>query len=168
MSSSAQEFWDRLPTAEQQRRLAYYDRTARQAHSHCCSVLIGCPLQPTHEARSATGTLLRLEEQHFLITANHVLDGFAKKSEAGPVHFQAGGLVINPWARLVHQDTANDLAVLAIDEKDVPSIGCTPYEPVGSWPPDCPQDHDFVHLCGFAGANRLNGLAGTIENVSLH
>src|ERR1700733_4525666 len=114
MPTPAQQFWDQLTPAERDRRIKYYDRTARNAFSHCCSILIGCPQKSTIQARSATGTLLLLKGHHYLLTANHVLEGFAKKlTHEWPVHFQIGDLVINPWSRVVYQSSEDDIVLLS-------------------------------------------------------
>jgi S1-C subfamily serine protease len=92
MSSAAQAFWGSLPPEEQARRVAYYDRTARRAYDHCCSILIGCPHEPATQTRSATGVLIKVEAQHYLLTAAHVVEGFADRLEQRPAHFQVGQL----------------------------------------------------------------------------
>jgi hypothetical protein len=168
MSSAAQAFWDSLPPEEQARRLAYYERTTRRAYDHCCSILIGCPHEPATETRSGTGILIKVEEQYYLLTAAHVVDCFAERLDHRPAHFQVGQLEINPWSNLAYEDKVNDLAAIAIGSKDVIHLGCVPYEPIGPWPPLPPKDGDFVHLCGFASANRLNRANATIESYSLH
>jgi hypothetical protein len=158
-----------MTPAEKERHLAYYDRTARTAYSHCCSILIGCPHRPTAETNSATGVFLLLDDHHYLITASHVIGGFANKLlHDPPAHFQIGSLVFNPLNRIVFQDQENDLVVLAVDADQVPYVGQTPYQPVGAWPPTPPPEGAYVQLTGFAAANRINGPRGNIESFSLH
>jgi hypothetical protein len=168
MSTTAKEFWDRLTPDEQARRIACYDRVARRAYSHCCSILIGCARQPPAQTRSATGILVSVKARHYVITAHHVVAGLEKALLDGPAHFQVGRLVFEPRGRIAFEDKLADLAVIAVDSREAASIGCVPYEPIGSWPPPSPKDGDFVHLCGFASANRVNGPTGTIDSYSLH
>jgi hypothetical protein len=166
---SAQERWDRMSPADRDRHVAYYDRTARAAYDHCCSILIGCPHRSTAEANNATGVFLLWDDHHYVVTAQHVIDGFVKKvTDDPPAHFQINNLVLNPLNRIVFQDEENDLVVLALDPHELHNIGKTPYRPVGAWPPAPPGEGAFVQLAGFAKANRINGGRGTIENFSLH
>jgi len=167
--NTAQERWNRMSQADRDRHIAYYDRTARAAYSHCCSILIGCPHRPSAEANNATGVFLQLDRDHYVLTAQHVVDGFVKKvTEDWPAHFQVNNLVLNPLRRVVFSDPHNDLALLAIDSSEVGEIGKTPYRPVGEWPTAPPKEGAFVQLTGFAKANRINGDSGRVENFSLH
>jgi hypothetical protein len=110
-----------------------------------------------------------LDDHHYVVTAQHVIDEFLRKVTADPrAHFQINNLVLNPLNRIVFQDAENDLVVLALDPKELVEIGRTPYRPVGAWPPAPPGEGVFVQLAGFAKANRINGGLGTIENFSLH
>jgi hypothetical protein len=158
-----------MPQADRDRHVAYYQRTARAAYEHSCSILIGCPHRGTAEANNATGVFLRHEDHHYLLTADHVIEGFVNKiTRDPPAHFQANDLVLNPLERLVFRDAVNDLALLALDPGELPDIGKTAYQPVGAWPPPPPTDGAYVQLVGFAKANRINGGHGAIENFSLH
>jgi hypothetical protein len=168
MPSSAEDFWNQLSQPERDRRIAYYDRTARRAYSHCCSILIGCPLKPITLTRSGTGVHISVDSHDYVITAGHVVEELRTQLKLGPAHFQIGQLVINPWSRIVYEDKKADIVVIAIDSEEVVALGSTSYKPVGKWPPAPPKDGDFVHLCGFAAANRKNGMQGTINSFSLH
>lgn len=166
---TAQERWDRMSQEERDEHIAHYDRTSRAAYSHCCSILIGCPRRPSLNANNATGVFLLLDGYHYVLTAQHVIDGFVKKVTTDPpAHFQVNNLVLNPVGRLVFSDSENDLAVFAIDAREVSDIGKRPYQPIGPWPPAPPREGAFVQLTGFARANRINRDPGTVENFSLH
>ncbi len=166
---SAQERWDRIPQADRDRHVAYYQRTARAAYDHSCSILIGCPHRATAEANNATGVLLRYEGHNYLLTADHVMEGFVNKVTCDPpAHFQVNNVMFNPLDRIVCRDAVNDLALLAIDPGELPDIGKTPYQPVGAWPPPPPTEGAYVQLVGFAAANRINGGRSAIANFSLH
>ena len=158
-----------MSPADRERHIAYYDRTARAAYSHCCSILIGCSRRPCTQANSATGVFVLVNEHHYLLTASHVIDGFANKlAKDPPAHFQVGNLVVNPLNRLVFQDSKRDLAVIAIDNREVADIVHIPYRPVDVWPPAMPNAEAFVQLTGFAAANRINHEPDRIESFSLH
>jgi Trypsin-like peptidase domain len=163
---SLREDWDRWALDE---RTKYFDRLTHDAFEHCCSILIGCPHRPTTEAFSGSGILICIEEHSYVLTADHVVQGLAAKREAGePAHFQIGALTINPHERIVYADKDHDVAVLAIDEAELPQVACRPYRPTGDWPPLLPAQGTCVLLNGFASRNRTNGELGKVEVTSLH
>src|ERR1700722_18749393 len=168
MSQVTPDIWkDVTPNQEAQAR-AFYDRVARLAYSYSCSILIGCPRQPTVNTKNATGVLLKIGGEHYVVTACHVVTRYGELLEAGEhLHFQIGDLTLNPLMRLAYADTTTDIAVIAIAPYEVAAIGRVAYVATDGWPPLPPRVGQHIQFCGFARINRVDGEAGTINSTVL-
>lgn len=168
MNQSDHEIWNGVSEEQIERSRAYFDRTARLAWSYSCSILIGCPRQPTVNACSGTGVFIKLGNDHFVLTARHVVTGYeemlVKRHHA---HFQIGQLTVCPSCRLLHDDTVNDLAVLAIAPAEVAEVGSTPYVIDASRPLPLPKVGQQIQFCGYARINRVDGDAGEVNSTVL-
>jgi hypothetical protein len=157
--------WDRWSHDE---RIAFLESLGRSAFAHCCSILIGCPHRSTDEALNGSGILVRVENRHYVITANHVVDGLKKKIDGGsPAHMQIGQLILDPQTRAVHSDHERDLAIFLLEGDEYSQVAERPLL-LDYWPPPPPPKDSCVFINGFAAQNRTNGDAGDIKVTSLH
>ena len=168
MNQSDHDIWHGVSDERIEQSKAYFDRTARLAWSYSCSILIGCPKRPTVDASSGTGVVLRIGNEHFVLTARHVVTGYERMLVgANHGHFQIGQLTICPSCRLVHDDVVNDLAVLAIAPAEVAELGSTPYVIDEHWSPPLLKVGQQIQFCGYARINRVDGDAGEVNSTVL-
>jgi hypothetical protein len=167
MSESGHDVWSGLSPDEIERSKQFYDGTARMAWSYSCSILIGCPREPTEFTSSATGVFLRLGQKHFVVTARHVVSGYEEMlRKMGHAHFQIGQLTVCPQCRLALDDTINDIAIIRIEPPEVAEVGRTPYV-VDDWPLPSPKVGQQIQFCGYARINRVDGDSGQIDSTVL-
>lgn len=168
MSEAESDIWKDITEQHVAQSKAFFDRVARLAWSYSCSILIGCPLKPTQDAKNGTGVFLRMGCEHFVVTAGHIVAWYGEMLERGEhAHFQIGDLTVNPFSRLAYTDATTDIAVIAIAPAEVPAIGSTPYIATDGWPPPPPQIGQQIQFCGYVRINRIDGEAGTIESTVL-
>jgi len=162
------DIWEGVTDEQILQSKRFFDRVARLAWSYSCSILLGCPLKPTRDAKSGTGAFLRVGYQHFVVTARHIVTWYGEMlGQMDHVHFQIGDLTLNPFARLAYEDATTDIAVLAIAPSEVAAVGGTPYIATDGWPPAPPKVGQQIQFCGYARINRVDGEAGTIDSTVL-
>jgi hypothetical protein len=168
MSPDDHEIWNGVSEEQIERSRAFFERTARLAWSYSCSILIGCPSRPTADASSGTGVLLRVGNDHFVLTARHVVRGYEERlAERKHAHFQIGQLTVCPLCRMVHDDMVNDLAVLAIASAEVAEVGSRPCVRDEDWSPPSLKVGQQIQFCGYARINRTDGDAGEVNSTVL-
>jgi hypothetical protein len=72
-----------------------------------------------------------------------------------------------PSCRLVYEDVANDLAVLALAPVEAAEVGNTPYVADTHRVPPNIQVGQHIQFCGYARINRVDGAAGEINSTVL-
>src|ERR1700733_13806109 len=139
MDSAEEDVWAGVSAERIERSRAYFERVARLAYSYSCSILLGCPQRPTTDTRNGTGVFLRVDDQHYVVTARHVVTAYVEmRSAIDHVHFQIGDLTIDPIWRLAYEDKATDVAVIDIKPEEVQAIGRTPFIATADWPVRAP------------------------------
>jgi hypothetical protein len=152
------EWFQSLPTAEQERRRGLEDQLSRLAFSYAAGVLLAppdAPMVPDASAMfSGSGFVLKLERGCFLCTAWHVVEHWLKRRADGErVLFQVGEVGLNARERLAWKDDGDDLAFLHLLPEELSRIGVQPYEP-SVWPPPQPQVGQYVVIAGYPGVTR--------------
>lgn len=110
---------------------------------------------------SGSASLLRLKGRDFALTCSHVLEGFRKRLEEGPIIFQLGNCEIDPLEQLAAEDEKLDFALIELTETQAKNIarpggafeGKFFTEPP-SWPPPTVKEGEFVAFGGFPGELR--------------
>jgi Trypsin-like peptidase domain len=168
MNETNHEIWHGVSEERIERSKAFFDRTARLAWSYSCSILIGCPKTSSVDTSSGSGVFIKIANDYFVLTARHVVTGYEKMlAERKHAHFQIGQLTLCPSCRLVYDDVANDLAVLAIAPTEVADVGSTPYVTNEYWPRPLLKPGQHIQFCGYARINRLDGEAGEVNSTVL-
>jgi hypothetical protein len=167
--SRAENVWSYVSDEQIARSKAFCSRASRKAWSYSCSILIGCPKKPTNEANNATGIHISVDGYHFLATAHHVFKHYVdQRQKVDHLHFQAGDLELDARNRIVYEDSSADVAVLAINDDEVKSLGSSaPFVASETWPAAPPDVGALVAFGGYAKINRVNGESGTINSTFL-
>jgi len=119
--------WKDLTPAQIEKSRAFFSKVARLSWRYSCSILLGCPQQPTREAKSGMGTFLRFCREHFVVPACHIVAKYAEMlQETGHVHFQIADLTVNPLQRLAYANEKTDVAVIAIAPHEAAAVGSSP------------------------------------------
>jgi hypothetical protein len=111
------------------------------------------PLSIGGKVNGATGCILRLDSGAYIVTANHVLTEYDKRSKSEPLNWQFGNLPpFDPIPRVAWRDADRDVVFLRISKKEV-LAACNDtslvFEALGGWPPPVPTSGQVVLISGF-------------------
>ena len=152
---SGAEMFDRLSAEEK----AHYVETNRQmlgyALDHAIPLIIAPPVG-LGEVKGATGSILKLAAEYYLLTASHVLAGYERRIREGEnVYWQFGRLPpFDPRPRIVWRDPQADILVLRLEEDEVRNVGKCRISIPSSWPPPAPEPENLLLLAGYPAAIR--------------
>jgi hypothetical protein len=134
------------------------------ARDHAMPIIFAPPVSKGGKINGATGFLLKLRSEFFIVTASHVLGKYEKRLASGEMlNWQCGKLPpFDPLTRIAWRDKDKDIALLRLSEIEEPGIGpCRRYSPA-QWPPRPPKEGDMVLVAGFPGKLREIDPAGWI------
>ncbi len=172
------EYWDftRLSESERTRMRNTSDALAKVPMGHATPIYMMDPSQDAdakyaieengkevHEdnINNGTGSLIRIDQRKYCVTAAHVLSKFRKRLDANPkVCFQVGNVQMNPFDLLVDEDATLDLAVLDMNdysEADIAMSGEIPtsFLDIRKWPVQLPKKESFVMFGGYPKSRRI-------------
>jgi hypothetical protein len=156
-----------LALPESVRRVIVEDgaRIGELVAGHTVQILIGPPASAQGGAKvnHASGVHVLIDANHYLATAAHVIRKVADRVSHGErVISQIGNAIVPVLDRIVWWDEALDLAVVALEPKEVRAIPAKPWAPV-SWPPAPPVEGEYVAFAGFPARYRVDGGPGQID-----
>jgi hypothetical protein len=154
-TGGAQQF--RQLTAEDQARyIAINRQMARFARDHAVPIIFAPPLSVGGKINGASGCVMRLGPDTFLITASHVVGGYEERIQAGEVlNWQVGDLPpFDPIPRIVWRDGERDIVLLSLTENEARSIGPCIISAPPKWPPPIPREGQLVLVGGYPKALR--------------
>ena len=123
----------------------------RLALSYAVPIVFAPPLGVSGEINGATGSLLRLKDQCFLVTASHVLAAYEKRRTSGEkLNWQVGCLPpFDPVPLIAFRSDETDILLLRLAEDDAKKVGASIATPVSGWPPPGPIINDVVLVAGY-------------------
>jgi Trypsin-like peptidase domain len=152
-------------TADGQARYIEHARAMTTfARDHAVPIIFAPPVSMGGKVNGATGFVLRLSSESFVVTASHVLEKYEKRFASGEVlHWQCGKLPpFEPLSRIAWRDKERDIVVFRLSEFEQRNIGpCRRYSPA-QWPPRLPREGEMVLVAGFPGELREVHPAGWI------
>jgi hypothetical protein len=164
----------RLPTDEEARHNALCGQMTKLALDHAISIIFSPPLgkfTPLNgdkigtvtlplgpgKIESATGCVLQLQDAYFVVTAEHVLEGYETRIKNGEeLNWQVGELRFDPLSRVVWRGNAKprpkDIVFLRVSEKEANEACANRTRIISApteWPPPAPNVGQLVLLAGY-------------------
>jgi hypothetical protein len=140
-------------SADDQNRYREFGRQMVRLAGVCAVPIIFAPAPGIEgNINSATGSVLKLDRGYFLVTANHVLDGYTKRLQSGEkLNWQVGHLPpFDPLSRIAWKDTAKDTLLLSLSADEARQVGTRAHitAPI-EWPPPTPKVDQIVLVAGY-------------------
>lgn len=131
------------------------EQLSRMVYRHTTAVLLAPPDAPDGRMRNGSGFVLRVDGQHYLGTAWHVVEEWHRRRSAGePILFQVGDAGLDPSTALAWNDQPSDVAFLRLSAEQAAAVDVSICEPMPNWPPAHPAPNSDVFVCGFPGQLR--------------
>jgi S1-C subfamily serine protease len=148
-----------LSAAEQQRVRTVLRETNNLAYSYAAMLLIAAPPSVGGVVNQGSGIVMRLGENHFFLTAEHVVRKWYERyrgDQSVRLHLAApnGAAHFTAEDRLVFVDREADIAALRVTASEARSVGTYVYVPHG-WPPPAPTVGEMVYIAGFPLEGRI-------------
>ena len=167
----------RVPTADTFNALPYEEqeavrRAARELHllayQYTAPITLFHPGdgEGTREMNSATGSLVRFDNQDFLVTAEHVSRKFHELAQGRPAsgaEFRVGNYVLSMEGRQAWDATGLDVVFIELSNEEAHGIGQTVYNLGDPARHKLPTEGEYVVLCGFPSGIRETGPKGRVE-----
>jgi hypothetical protein len=136
----------------------------RLAQSYAVPIVYAPPPRHGGVINGATGTVLKVGLEHFILTASHVLDGYEKRQVSGErLNWQVGHLPpFDPLSRIAWRDCARDIVLLRLCGDEASQVGSWVVTP-SSWPPERPDVGALVLVAGYPKVLREE--IGSLETI---
>jgi hypothetical protein len=97
----------------------------RLAQSYAVPIIYAPPLSIGGTINGATGSVLKISSEYFVVTASHVLEGYEKRLLSGEkLNWQIGHLPpFDPLSRIAWRDCAKDTLLLRLSEDEARQAG---------------------------------------------
>lgn len=155
------EQFQQLSADEQARYLAINRQMVRLARDHAVPIIFAPPLSIGGTINGASGCVIQLATDAFVVTASHVVLGYEKRLQKGEIlNWQVGNLPpFDPLARIVWRDNENDIVLLGISKEEASNIGPCIISVPPTWPPPVPKAGQLVLVGGYPKSLREEALA---------
>ena len=120
------------------------------------------------EIESATGCVLRLRDEYFVVTAEHVLDKYRERLGNGEsLVWQVGDLPFDPLRHVAwrgsYKHRSKDIVFLRVSEREAREACADRHRIVSAaieWPPRAPKEDELVLIAGYP--KRIREVDGNI------
>jgi hypothetical protein len=156
----AQQF-QQLSAEERARYLAINRQMVGFARDHAVPIIFAPPLSIGGKINGASGCVIQLAPDTFIVTASHVLSGYEERLQKGEVlNWQAGNLPpFDPISRIAWRDKQRDIVLLRISKDEASNIGPCIISAPPTWPPPVPKTGQLVLVGGYPKSLREEALA---------
>lgn len=153
--SGAEQF-GQLSAEDRVKYIAVNRQMAGFARDHAIPIIFAPPLSVGGKINGASGCLVRLGADAYLVTASHVLDGYEERIQAGQrLNWQVGNLPpFDPMTRVAWRDRERDVVLLRLTNDEVQRIGPCITSAPAKWPPPTPEEGQLVLVGGYPKALR--------------
>jgi len=118
---------------------------------------VNIPPPAPQQIESATGSLLKLCDEYFLVTAEHVLDKYQERlGNRESLSWQAGSVRFNPLPRVAWRGSSKsrrkDIVFLRLSEQEAQEVCADQVRMIlvaNVWPPIAPKEGELVCLAGY-------------------
>jgi hypothetical protein len=158
---SGAEHFQRLSAEEQARYLAINRRMVEFARDHAVPIIFAPPVSVGGKINGASGCVIQLGPDAFVVTASHVLSGYEERVQAGEVlNWQVGNLApFDPIPRVAWRNKERDIVLLEIGKDEAHNIGPCIISAPRAWPPPIPKVEQLVLVGGYPKSLREESLA---------
>ena len=168
MEGSSRERFARLPPEEQARYRLAGQQMARFAEAHAVPIIFGPPAWFGGEVRGATGCVVQLRSQFFVITASHVLKGYESLAQDDPTAvWQVGQYRFEPVSRIAWRDHKVDVVLLELSASEASSVGTSVASAPYGWPPPAPSKGHLVLISGYPKSLRQTDSPGRVGSGAI-
>jgi hypothetical protein len=142
--------FDELSADDQNRYREFGRQMVRLAGERAVPIIFAPSPGSEGNINSATGAVLQLDREYFVVTAHHVLDGYRKRLQSGEkLNWQVGHLPpFDPLSRIAWKDTVKDTLLLSLSADEARQVGAHITAPTG-WPPPTPNVDQIVLVAGY-------------------
>jgi S1-C subfamily serine protease len=145
----------KLPVDTRTRILDEMRSISELVYQHTGAIIISPPPSRAAEIRSASCSIVEVEGNSYLLTAEHVLARYEELvAEDDTLEWQVGDLRFKPDNRVVLRDRSSDFALVQLRRTELPLLKIPPLSAPAGWPPPSLKAGDYVAVAGFPGAQR--------------
>ena len=139
-----------LPLDRQAVIIAEMKQTLQLAYDHAVPIIVALPPKyPDPGLRSASGFFVRVQDQTYLGTADHVWRWYLERRESvDEVMFQAGRFAVDRGRPGILRDAKHDLVLIPVTEQEVRRSGHLVASTATGWPPPLPRVNSYVVFSG--------------------
>lgn len=154
-----------LPADEQSRYRTVGRHMVGLARDHAVPIILAPSPKIGGEINGATGTVLELKGEYFVVTSHHVLEDYEKRRQSGErINFQVGHLPpFDPLPRIAWRDSAKDTLLLNLSADEARQVGSRIASASMGWPPPAPEVGQLVLIAGYPKVLRAVVAQGKIE-----
>lgn len=154
----------RLKAEDKKKYIEHMQQMTEYARSHAVPIIIAPPPRLGGEIHGATGCIVQVNTENFIVTASHVLAKYEEGATGGKIlNWQVGNLLpFQPMLRIAWRDRRRDIVFIRISEDEAVRIGpCTRFNHP-NWPPRKPDVGELVIVAGYPKALREQDAPGVI------
>jgi hypothetical protein len=135
-------------------RVRYRDwgrEMVRLAQSFAVPIIFAPPKRLQGVINGASGSVVKVNDRYFVVTASHVLDGYEERVRSGEkLDWLIGRLPpIDPLRRIEWRDCFKDIVLLRLSEGEAQKVGSTIVSAPEGWPPPVPTEDQVVLVAGY-------------------
>jgi hypothetical protein len=137
----------------------------RRARDYAVPIIFAPPRSVGGKINGASGCVVQLASDTYVVTASHVLTGYEERlGEGERLNWQVGNLPpFDPLPRVEWRSRENDIVLLRISDNEARNIGPCIIATPRLWPVHPPKEEQLVLVAGYPkGLREENASAGWI------